>query len=131
MDHKKDVFQELLPATAGVLLCSGVMVGVYALIGKFSMNVVLSALGGSAVIILNYLCLALTVTLATRKAEQGDTKGAQNMISLSSLLRLLLMGAMLFGGIKLGGNVIALVLPLVFLRPVLMVSGLMRKKGGK
>ena len=46
-----------------------------------------------------------------------------------STRQLALMGVLLFAGIKAGGNVIALVLPLVFLRPVLMLTEFFRKKG--
>ena len=51
------------------------------------------------------------------------------MVQLSSTVRLVCMGVILFGGIKLGANVIALVLPLVFLRPVLMVAEFFWKEG--
>ena len=129
MEIKKVVYKELLLVALGVLLCSGIMVGIYALIGRFSLKVLLSALCGSMVIILNHVALAVTVSKATKKAQEGDPKGAQTMVSMSSLVRLLVMGVMLFAGVKLGGDVLALVLPLVFLRPVLMVGELFRKKG--
>ena len=51
------------------------------------------------------------------------------MVQLSSTVRLVCMGILLFAGIKLGANVLALVLPLVFLRPILMVAEFFRKKG--
>ena len=131
MDVKKSVYKELLLVTVGILLCSGVMVGIYGLMGKYSIKILLSALCGSFVIIVNYGALAITVTLASRKAEQGNPKGAQSMISLSSMVRLLVMGVMLFVGVKLGCAVLPLVLPLVFLRPVLMLGELFRKKGDR
>lgn len=129
MDSRKAVMKETLLVTVGVLLCSALMVGVFAALGKFSLNVVLSALAGSLVIILNYFFLAVTVSLASDKAEQGKTEEAKKMIRLSPMVRLVVMAAALFIGIKAGGNVIALVLPLVFLRPVLMVGEFFRKKG--
>ncbi len=129
MDSRKAVMKETLLVTVGVLLCSGLMVGVFAALGKFSLNVVISALMGSLVIILNYFFLAVTVTLAADKAEQGKTEEAQKMIRLSPVVRLIVMAVALFIGIKAGGNVIALVLPLVFLRPVLMLGEFFRKKG--
>ena len=129
MDSRKEVMKETVLVTVGVLLCSAAMVGVFAALGQFSLNVVLSALAGSLIIILNYFFLAVTVTLAADKAEQGDAEKAKKMIRLSPVLRLAVMAAALFIGIKLGGNVIALVLPLVFLRPVLMLGEFFRKKG--
>ncbi len=129
MDSRKAVMKETLLVTVGVLILSAIMIGVFAVLGKFSLNVVISALAGSLVIILNYFFLAVTVSLASDKAAQGKTEEAQKMIRLSPLVRLVVMAAALFVGIKAGGNVIALVLPLVFLRPVLMVSEFFRKKG--
>lgn len=129
MDSRKAVMKETLLVTVGVLICSAVMVGVFAVFGRFSLNVVISALAGSLVIILNYFFLAVTVSLASDRAEQGKTEEAKKLMRLSPLVRLVVMAAALFVGIKAGGNVIALVLPLVFLRPVLMVGEFFRKKG--
>lgn len=129
MDSRKAVMKETLLVTVGVLLCSAIMVGVYALLGYFSLNVLFSALGGSLIIILNYFFLAVTVSLAADKAEQGKADEAKKLIRLSPAVRLVVMAAALFIGIKAGGNVIALVLPLVFLRPVLMLGEFFRKRG--
>lgn len=128
---RKLVLKEALLVTVGILVCTGLMLGVYALIDKFTLRVLFSALGGSAVIIANYFFLGVTVSLAADKAESGDVNKAKGMIKISSVVRLLVMGALLLVGIKAGGDVIALVLPLVFLRPVLMVAEFFRKKGDK
>lgn len=113
----------------GELICSGIMVGVFAALGKFSLAVLLSALAGSVIMTANYFFMAVTVSLAADKAEKGEVEQGKKMISLSSTVRLILLGILLFAGIKLGGNVIALVLPLVFARPILMLSEFFRKKG--
>ena len=126
---RKTVLKETGIAALGVLLCSGLMVGAFAALGKFSWNVVWSALGGSLTIIVNYFFMAVTVQLAADKAQQGQPAQGQRMIQLSGMVRLFVMGAVLFLGIKLGGNVLALVLPLAFLRPVLMLGEFFRKKG--
>lgn len=129
MDSRKEVLKETAIVAVGVLIFSALMVGVFAALDYFSLRVVISALVGSAVIILNYFFMAVTVTLAADKAQQGEPAAGQKMIQLSSVVRLLLMGVVLFIGVKAGGNVIALVLPLAFLRPVLMLSEFFRKKG--
>jgi hypothetical protein len=79
--------------------------------------------------IVNYFFMAVTVSLAADRAEQGDPQAGQRMVRLSSTVRLVLMGLALFLGIKLGANVIALVLPLAFQRPILMLAEFFRKKG--
>jgi uncharacterized membrane protein YjgN (DUF898 family) len=129
MDSRKIVFKETAIVAVGELICSGLMVGVFALLGYFKMNVLWGALAGSCVMIVNYFFMAVTVTLAADRAEQGDPQAGQRMVQLSSTVRLVLMGLALFLGIKLGANVIALVLPLAFQRPILMLAEFFRKKG--
>jgi len=67
--------------------------------------------------------------LAADRAENGNPKGAQTMIQLSGIVRLIVMGIALVVAIKLGANVIALVLPLAFVRPILLLAEFFRKKG--
>ena len=129
MDSRKVVFKETAALAVGELICSGLMVGVFAALGFFKMNVLWGALTGSLVMIVNHFFLAVTVTLASERAAQGNPKGAQTMIQLSSILRLVLMGVALVVGIKLGANVVALVLPLAFQRPILMLTEFFGKKG--
>lgn len=129
MDSRKIVFQETAIIATGEVICSAIMVGIFAILGFFQMNVLWGAVAGCLVMIVNYFFMAITVSLAADRAEQGDSKQAQNMIRLSSLVRLLLMAFALFIGIKLGANVIALVLPLAFQRPILMLAEFFRKKG--
>jgi len=129
MDPRRLVLKETAAAAAGVLICSCCMLAVFAVLGLFSMGVLLGALLGSALIIFHYFAMAVTVNMAADKAQNGDAASAQKMFQLSSVLRLILMGLFLFVGIKLGCNVVALVLPLAFLRPVLMVIEFFRKKG--
>ena len=129
MDSRKIVFKETAIVAVGELICSGLMVGVFALLGYFKMNVLWGALAGSCVMIVNYFFMAVTVSLAADRAEQGDPQAGQRMVQLSSTVRLVLMGLSLFLGIKLGANVIALVLPLAFQRPILMLAEFFRKKG--
>lgn len=129
MDSRKIVFRETAIIALGEVICSGVMVGVFAALGYFQMNVLWGAVGGSLVMIANYFFMAVTVSLAADRAETGEVQQAQKMVQLSSTVRLLVMAVALFLGIKLGANVVALVLPLVFARPILMLSEFFRKKG--
>ena len=77
----------------------------------------------------NHFFMSVTVCLAADRAERGDVDAAKKSVQLSSTVRLLCMGLALFVGIRLGADVIALVLPLAFVRPILMVSELFGKKG--
>lgn len=128
-DSRKLVFRETGIVALGELICSGIMVAVFAALGYFQIPVLWSALGGSLIMIVNYFFMAVTVSLAADRAENGEVQQAQKMIQTSSVVRLLLMGAALFIGVKLGANVIALALPLAFVRPILMLAEFFRKKG--
>ena len=129
MDSRKIVFKETAIIAIGELILSGIMVGIFAALGHFQWNVLWGALAGSAVMIANYFFMAVTVSLAADRAQQGDVEQAKKMVQLSSVGRLIAMGLVLFLGIKLGANVIALVLPLAFARPILMLAEFFRKKG--
>ena len=129
MDHRSIVYKETAIVAVGELICSTVMVGIFAALGQFSMAVLWGAVTGCLVMIANYFLMAVTVSLAADRAEQGGAKKAQLSIQLSGVLRLVLMGAALVLGIKLGANVVALCLPLLFARPVLFVAEFFRKKG--
>ena len=129
MDSRKIVFKETAIIAVGELVCSGIMVGIFAALGYFRWNVLWGALAGSAVMIANYFFMAVTVSLAADRAERGEVEQAKKMVQTSSVFRLLAMGLGRFLGIKLGANVIALVLPLAFARPILMLAEFFRKKG--
>ena len=129
MDSRKVVFKETAIIAVGEVLCSAITVGIFAAIGKFQMNVLWGSLAGSGIIIANYFFMAMFASLAADRAAEGNTAGAKKMIQLSSLLRLLMMGVLLFAGFKLGANTIALALPLLLLRPIMLVAEFFRKKG--
>jgi len=129
MDSRKVVLHQTLTVAVGVLLCTAAMVGVFAALGKFEWNVLWGALVGWLAISLNHLFLGITVSNAADRAEKGETKAAQNMVSLSSTVRLVCMGGAVVLAIMLGANAVAAALPLLFARPVLMVTEFFRKKG--
>jgi len=129
MDSRKIVFRETAIVAVGELLLSGVMVGVFAALGKFNIAVLLSALGGSLLMTVNYFFMAVTASVAADRAEKGEVEQGKKLLQTSSLVRLAVLGVLLFVGIRLGANVIALVLPLVFVRPTLLLAEFFRKKG--
>ena len=129
MDSRKIVFKETALIAVGEIICSAITVGVFAAIGHFKMNVLWGSLAGCAIIIANYFFMAVFASLAADRAAEGNTARAKKMIQMSSLVRLLLMGVLLFAGFKLGANTIALALPLLLLRPVMLVAEFFRKKG--
>lgn len=129
MDSRKIVYKETAIVAVGELVLSAAMVGVFTALGYFKMNVLWGALTGCLVMIANYFFMAVTVSLAADRAQQGNPKGGQAMIQLSGIVRLIVMAAALVLAIRLGANVIALVLPLAFARPILLLAEFFRKKG--
>lgn len=130
MDSRKVVYQETVIVAIGEVILSAVMVGVFAALGYFKMNVLWGAVTGCLAMTANYFLMAAVVSVAADKATAGQVKEAQKMIKVSSLLRLLLLGVIMFVGFKLGANVIAMLLPLLFVRPILLFAEFFRKKEG-
>ena len=96
MDSRKIVFQQTAIIAIGELICSALMVAVFAALGYFRMNVLWGALVGSLVMTANYFFMAVTVSLAADKAQQDQVQQAKKMVQLSSTVRLIAMGIVLF-----------------------------------
>ena len=132
MDSRKIVYRETAIVTAGVCACTAIMLGVYALMGKFDMSVLLGGLAGTLLSVGNFFFMALGTSLAADKAEAQDVKAGQLLVRNSYMLRLVVLFAILFACAKSGiFNLFALVLPLVYVRPTLTVVEFFRKKGDK
>ena len=129
MDARKIVLKHTAVMAIGQALCAAAMVAVFALLGKFSAAVLIGAVVGVIIAVGNHFFMAMVVCMAADKAEAGEVEQGKKMVSLSSTVRLFAMAAILLLGIKLGANVIALVLPLAFARPILMVAEFFGKKG--
>lgn len=114
----------------GQAVCIAAMVGIYALLGRFSLKLVYSAGVGGALAVLNFFFMAAGISLAVDKAQQEGAKGGRLLIQMSSLLRYGLLFVILFACGKSGRfALLPLVLPLVFVRPTLAVGEFFRKKG--
>lgn len=130
MDSKKIVFHETMIAAAGELICTGVMLGIYALLGKFDTSVLLGGIVGAVLAVGNFFLMAVGTSLAADKAEKQDVNSGKILIRNSYMLRLALLFVILFACAKSGlFNLFALVLPLTFIRPVLTIAEFFRKEG--
>lgn len=132
MDSRKIVFHETGVVAIGVSLCSAVMVGVFALMKMFDLSVLLGALVGTMLTVLNFFVMAICASLAADKAAAGDVKGAKGLISASQTGRYAALALLLFAcGVSGYFNVFALVLPLVFVQPTITIAEFFRKSGEK
>lgn len=127
---RKFVLKETALVFAGVMLCVALMCGVYALLGKFHMGVLLGGLIGGVLATANFFFMAVGAELAADKAQQDNVKGGKAMIQSSYLVRLVVLFVILFVCAKSGRfDTVALVLPLIFVRPVLSICEFFRKSG--
>ena len=92
----------------------------------------LGALAGTLIATANHTVLALGVMVASQKAENQDVKGGQMVITMSYMGRLAGLFLVLVLCARSGiFNLLALVIPLVFTRPVLTIADhINNKKGG-
>ena len=130
IDSKKAIYKQLACVAIGEAICVALMFGVYALLGKFDLSVVLGGLVGLLVSVGNFFFLVVTATVASDKAAAGDATSGQKLMRSSYPIRLLAMAGVLILCAKSGVfDVVALVVPLVFVRPALMVAEFLKKKG--
>ena len=131
MDNRKYVLSQALIVLIGELALSALMVGIFAILGYWDFSVVLGAVAGAVIATLNHLVLVLGVMAAASKAEKQDVKGGQMLVQMSYMGRLIGLFLVLVLCAKSGiFNLIALVIPLVFTRPVLTIAEHFNKKGG-
>ena len=132
MDSKKIVWRETGIVAAGVLICTALMVAIFALLGSCDASVLLGGAVGALLSIGNFFFMAVGTSLAADKAESQDVKAGQLLVRNSYMIRLVVLAVALFACAKSGVfNLFALVLPLVFVRPVLTIAEFFRKTGGK
>lgn len=130
MDSRKLVFKETAIILCGEILCVGVMFAIYALLGYFDTSVLLGGIAGAVVAAANFFFMAMMTQLAADRAENQDVEGGKKLLKASYPIRLLVLALVLIACGKSGFfDVLALVLPLVFVRPILMIAEFFRKKG--
>lgn len=129
-ESRKLVLKEVALVAVGEAICVAIMCVIYALLGKFSTAVLLGGLVGLLVATGNFFALAVAATLAADKAEAGDPESGKKLMKSSYPIRLLVMAVVLILCARSGHfDVLALALPLVFVRPVLTAAEFFRKKG--
>lgn len=130
MDSRKLVLVQTGIVAAGQVICTAVMIGAFALLKKFDSTVLLGGIVGALVAVGNFFAMALTAMIAADKAEKQDIKGGKATMKASMTGRLLVMGVILVIFAKSGYcNVLAMLVPQVFTRPILTVWEFFRKAG--
>lgn len=130
MDSRKFVLKETAVVALGQAVCVAIMLGVFALLGKFDQTVWLGGVAGGVLATANFFFMAVAASVASEKAVAQDVKGGQLTMRLSYMIRMVVLVVLLFALVKSGVcHVITAVLPLVFTRPVLFIAEFFRKSG--
>lgn len=131
MNSRKLVLVETGIVAVGQIVCTGLMFGVFALLHRFDQTVLWGGIIGALLATANFFFMALGAMIAADKAEKENVNGGKMTIRSSYLLRQILLVVLLFACAYSGYfNVVALVLPLIFVRPTLTISEFFRKKEG-
>lgn len=128
---KRSILKETAMIALGIVICVAAMVGVYALIGKFDLSVLLGAVVGGALALGYYLSMVICADIAAKKALEQDVKGGQALMQVSHIVRMILLfGVWVLCALTKYFDLIALVLPVVFVRPIMGVTDYISRKGG-
>ena len=122
INEENAVKKETLKIAAGEAICVLLVIGVYALIGRFSLKVLCGAVLGGIVTVLNFFFMAVTVDRAADK--YGDSVSQmKKSVSASYVFRLIIVLGVLALAIGSGYfDGLATLIPLVFVRPILLVE---------
>ena len=130
MESRKLVFLQSGILLLGEAICVGAMCGVYALLHLFTLKVLIGGVVGALLSTLNFFIMSIFVMVASNKAINGDVEAGQKLVKGSYPVRIALLAIVLFAFGKSGFvDVIAMVLPLLFIRPIITIGDFFCKKG--
>ena len=131
-EARKTVFHETAIIAVAEVIGVALMLAVFALLGRLDSAAVLGGIVGGVLAVGNFLMMAINVSLAADKAAQQNVKAGKAMVSTSYVTRMVVLFVILFACVKSGlCNVIACVVPLLFVRVTITVAEFMRKSGDK
>lgn len=132
MDNRKQVLRQTGKIAVGVALCTGIMLVIYYAIGMFSTKILYGAVAGFFLGVGNFLAMAIVASRAADKAEAQDINAGRVLMQGSYFARLVLLFIVMVVLTKAQlCDPLAMVIPLLFVRPVITVSELLIKKKSK
>lgn len=130
MDSRKYVLTQTGIIAIGQAVGVAAIIGIFFLLGKFDYTVALGAAAGALVATLNFFFMAVSLSLAADRAVEQDVKGGKGMVRSSYMIRTIVMFVVLFACARSGHfHVIALVAPLLLVRPTLTLAEFFKRKG--
>ena len=134
MQKHRDILHQVTRLTIAMIICVGIMLGIYALLGIFTRSVLVGAVVGLLLSIGNFVSLSITVSNALdRAARDNDPQRAQLSIQTSSVIRLWFLLPFIFCcSVRNCATPIAALLPLLLAQGVLKLVEFFRndKEGG-
>lgn len=131
MNPRKFILRQTALLALGELVCVAAMVGIFALLGMFSYKVVLGGVIGAILAIGNFFFMAIASDSAADKATEQDVKTGKALMKSSYGLRMLVLAVLLILCAKSGHcQPIALLCPLLFVFPIIIILEFLRKAGG-
>ncbi len=129
-DAGRFILKETGVVLAGEAVCIALMLGVFALLGRLDRPVWVGAAVGLILAAGNFFMMAVSAGSASERAAAQDVKGGKQLMRSSYMLRMGAIAVILFVLVKAGVcNVITAILPLLFVRWILTVAEVFRKKG--
>lgn len=129
MEHRNkaiEALRSMLPILLIAVAMSGIMIGVYALIGKLTAKVLLGAALGTAAALVNFAVMTLSVVRA--EGAESPERGALQ-VRFNYIIRMIVLAAVLIVALKTNVfDPVATVLPLCFTRIAIFLSEIFRKK---
>ena len=130
-ESRKIVWKQTAAIAIGEAIGIGVMFGVYALLHKLALPVILGGIVGALLAIGNFFFMAVVATIAADKAQSQDVEGGVKLMKSAYPIRLLVLAGVLFAcAYSKYFDVLALALPLLFVRPVILLQEFFTKRGG-
>ena len=131
MNVKKLAQESALFAVCEAALCV-LMAVIFALVYKLDLSVILGAVAGWAIAFIYYLSIIVFVDMAAARAENNDVEGGQKLLQLSRSVRMVGVFLLLIVlAITKVFDVLALALPLLFVRPAIAIVDSLQRKGAK
>ena len=129
-ESRKIVWKQTAGIIVGEVICLSVMYGVYALLHKLALPVILGGIVGAVLAIGNFFFMAMIATLEADKAQAQDVEGGKKLMKSSYPLRILVLaGALIVCAASNYFDILALGLPLLFVRPIILVKEFFAKRG--
>ena len=131
MNFKKIAKESALFILCETALCI-LMLVIFALVNKFNLSVILGAIAGWIVSIFYYMSIIIFVDMAAAKAENNDVEGGQKLLQRSRSVRMVgIFLVLILLAITKVFDIVALAVPLLFVRPSVAIADACLRKGAK